>query len=117
MSKISYDPVAFDTEHAPWESWTKPGANGRVKIFHSNGKRLRLLELPPGFDEEHWCLVGHQGYVLEGNFTIVFDDQAIECRPGAAFSIPHGVRHRSRGSAEGRTLVFVVDEQAEQVLR
>ena len=117
MSKISYDPVAFDTESALWESWAKPGANGRVKIFHSNGKRMRLLELPPGFDEEHWCLVGHQGYVLEGNFTIIFDDQSIDCRPGAAFSIPDGVRHRSRGSAEGRTLVFVVDEQVEQASR
>ncbi|MGZ2746190.1 cupin domain-containing protein [Burkholderia stagnalis] len=117
MSKISYDPVVFDAEQKPWESWIKPGANGRVKIFHSNGKRLRLLELPPGFDEEHWCLIGHQGYVLEGCFTIIFDDQTFDCSPGAAFSIPDGVRHRSRGSLDSRTLVFVVDNQTEPASR
>ncbi|WDD95460.1 cupin domain-containing protein [Burkholderia sp. FERM BP-3421] len=117
MSNIAYDPVTFDAEQAPWERWTKPGADGRVKIFYSNGKRLRLLELPPGFDEQHWCLVGHQGYVLEGRFTIIFDDQTFDCHPGAAFSIPDGVRHRSRGAVDGRTLVFVVDNQTEAASR
>lgn len=109
MQKRAYDTVSFDTEKEPWTAWSKPGANGRVKIFHANGKRLRLLELPPGFDEEHWCLVGHQGYVLEGRFTILFDDASFDCGPGMAFSIPDGVRHRSKGSPDGRTLVFVVD--------
>lgn len=110
MEKRAYDTVSFDTTKEPWTAWSKPGANGRVKTFHSNGKRLRLLELPPGFDEEHWCLVGHQGYVLEGRFTIIFDDTSFDCSPGMAFSIPDGVRHRSKGHADGRTLVFVVDD-------
>lgn len=112
MSDELYDTVVFDAENATWESWSKPGANGRVKIFNSNGKRLRLLELPPGFDEQHWCLIGHQGYVLEGCFTIIFDDASFDCRPGMVFSIPDGVRHRSKGTQESRTLVFVVDASA-----
>lgn len=106
---IHYEPVVIDLEGADWQAWSKPGANGRVKLFKSNGKRLRLLELPAGFDEQHWCTVGHQGYVLEGSFTIIFDDGAYQCRPGMAFSIPDGVRHRSKGAADSRTLVFVVD--------
>lgn len=109
MTNTLYDTVAFDAVDADWELWSKPGANGRVKIFNSNGKRLRLLELPPGFDEQHWCLIGHQGYVLEGCFTIIFDDSSYECRPGMMFSIPDGVRHRSKGTQGSRTLVFVVD--------
>lgn len=105
-----YDAATFDMEEAPWQSWTKLGANGRVKLTVSNGKRLRLLELPVGFDEQHWCTIGHQGYVLQGHFTIIFDDAAHECRPGSAFSIPDGVRHRSKGASDMTTLVFVVDD-------
>ncbi|MDJ0946580.1 MAG: cupin domain-containing protein [Kiloniellales bacterium] len=110
MSKESYDPVTFSLDKAPWTAWSKPGADGRVKIFEANGKRIRLLELPPGFNEEHWCLVGHQGYVLKGRFTIIFDDASFDCEPDMAFSIPDGVRHRSRGSSDSETLVFVVDD-------
>jgi quercetin dioxygenase-like cupin family protein len=106
----AYEPVVQDFGAAPWETWSKPGADGRVKLFKSNGKRLRLLELPPGFDEQHWCTVGHQGYVFEGRFTIIFDDAHFACGPGMAFSIPDGVRHRSRGAADAKTLVFVVDD-------
>lgn len=109
MESRTFDHVSFDAESEPWIPWTKPGANGRVKTFISNGKRLRLLELPPGFDEEHWCLVGHQGFVLEGRFTIIFDSAAFDCGPGMAFSIPDGVRHRSKGATDGPTRVFVVD--------
>lgn len=104
-----YDPVVMNLPLAHWQDWTKPGANGRVKLFKSNGKRLRLLELPPGFDEQNWCSVGHQGYVFEGSFTIIFDDGQYPCGPGMAFSIPDGVRHRSRGAPDSKTLVFVVD--------
>ncbi|WP_349360646.1 hypothetical protein [Stappia sp.] len=110
MTETRYDPVAYPLQDVEWTTWSKPGAEGRVKIFKSNGKRIRLLELPPGFEEENWCLAGHQGYVLKGNFTIIFDDQTFDCHPNMAFSIPDGVRHRSRGSMDSETLVFVVDD-------
>ncbi len=110
MDKLQYDPVVFDVPKAPWAPWEKPGANGQVKVFRSNGKRLRMLELPAGFDELNWCLAGHQGYVIEGRFTIIFDDKTFECSPGMAFSIPDGVRHRSKGATHSRTVVFVVDD-------
>lgn len=107
---VSYDHVTFDMETADWQAWSKPGANGRVKIFRSNGHRIRLLELPAGFNEQNWCLAGHQGYVLKGRFTIEFDDRSFDCHPGMAFSIPDGIRHRSRGAEDSETLVFVVDK-------
>jgi len=112
MGKSNYDHVIFDTKNEPWTTWSKPGANGQVKIFRSNGKRLRLLELPPSFDEQQWCLIGHQGFVIEGRFTIIFDDASFDCSPGMAFSIPDGVRHRSKGAPNSRTIVFVVDDLA-----
>ncbi len=109
MTGKPYDPVTFDIDAAQWQTWSKPGANGRVKLFKSNGKRIRILELPPGFNEEKWCLAGHQGYVIKGCFTILFEDRSFDCRPGMAFSIPDGVPHRSRGMKDEETVVFVVD--------
>lgn len=113
MNSVSYEPVVIDLPAVPWQAWTKPGANGSVKLLKSNGKRIRLLELPAGFDEQNWCTVGHQGYVLEGEFTIIFEDKDWACGPGMAFSIPDGVRHRSRSASQAKTLVFVIDNVLE----
>ena len=102
--------VGVDFPHLEWTDWHKAGANGRVKIVYSGGKRLRLLELPTGFNEEEWCRKGHWGYVLEGEFVIHFADRKAVCRPGMGFVIPDGDPHRSQGYDQGTTLVFVVDE-------
>lgn len=110
MADGTYDKVVFDATNEEWMKWSKPGADGRVKVFNSNGKRLRLLELPAGFDEQHLCVIGHQGYVLTGSFTIIIDGSEHKCRPGNLFSIPHGIPHRSRGDENEVTTVFVVDD-------
>ncbi len=102
-------PVGIDFPNQDWEAWHKPGAEGRVKIAYVAGQRLRLLELPPGFDEQHWCLVGHTGYVLQGEFTIHFKDRSVACRPGMAFVIPDDEEHRSSGAEGEATVVYVVD--------
>ncbi|MBQ0891738.1 cupin domain-containing protein [Micromonospora purpureochromogenes] len=103
-------PVGIDFPGAEWEKWNKPGAEGRVKIAYVGGRRLRLLELPPGFDEHEWCLRGHTGYVLQGEFTIHFKDRSVPCRPGMGFVIPDDEEHRSQGSHGEPTVVFVIDE-------
>lgn len=102
--------VGIDFPGQEWTTWNKPGAVGRVKMTHVRGQRLRLLELPAGFAEEEWCLRGHTGYVVQGEFVVRFDDHEVPCGPGMAFTIPDGVRHRSRGMREQATVVFVVDE-------
>lgn len=101
--------VDIDFPNTEWVRWEKPGANGRVKMVHSDGTRFRILELPPGFNEEHWCEKGHVGYVFEGEFVIQFKDREVTCGPGMAFNIPDGDPHRSRGLESGPTVVFVVD--------
>ncbi|RZU53885.1 cupin domain [Krasilnikovia cinnamomea] len=102
-------PVGIDFPNAEWETWHKPGADGRVKIAYVGGQRLRLLELPAGFDEHEWCVRGHSGYVLQGEFTIHFRDRSVPCRPGMAFVIPDDDEHRSQGSNDEPTVVFVID--------
>ena len=70
---------------------------------------MRLLRYSPDFLADHWCEVGHLGYVLEG-------DLLIELRDGSeyvvtacmSFQIPSGTApHRvaSRGGAR----VLIVD--------
>jgi mannose-6-phosphate isomerase-like protein (cupin superfamily) len=104
--------VGIDFEALPWEKSLKAGAHGRVKTAHTQGFRIRLLELPVGFDEQEWCTRGHQGYVLRGEFTIHFDDRSVACRPGMGFVIPGAERHRSSGSGTEETVVYVIDEVA-----
>ena len=103
--------VGIPLSKTDWEAWVKPGAMGRVKLARVFGKRVRILELPEGFDEENWCEKGHQGYVLKGSFTITFEtgDEFV-CEEGDAFVIPDDIKHRSRGTKDGQTVVFVVDE-------
>lgn len=103
--------VGVDLAGVEWESWTKPGAVGRVKLLYQNGRRFRLLELPPGFGELHWCEVPHTGYVLQGEFVVMFSDREVPCHPGMAFDIPTEP-HRSRGADDSPTIVFVVDDVA-----
>jgi len=112
MTFVDRQIVAVDFPNIPWTTWKKPGAEGRGKLLHTQGKRFRILELPPGFDEESWCDRGHDGYVIEGEFMTIFEDGGTaSCKPGMAFCIPDGVAHRSKGSTTSKTVVVVVDEE------
>ncbi|MFD0588651.1 AraC family ligand binding domain-containing protein [Paenibacillus sp. GCM10027627] len=110
MEQNIKDLCGIDFPNMEWTTWEKPGANGRVKMCFVGNKRLRLLELPPGFNEENWCSKGHIGYVLQGEFTIHYSDRQVACSPGMGFVIPDGDPHRSQGMLEGPTVVFVIDE-------
>lgn len=103
--------VRINLPEMKWQAWSKPGATGRVKMTRAFGKRVRVLELPPGFDEETWCDKGHQGFVLKGEFTVTLETGAeYTCKKDDAFVIPDKIRHRSRGTKSEATIVFVVDE-------
>ncbi|WFU44601.1 hypothetical protein QA640_20415 [Bradyrhizobium sp. CB82] len=111
QSALKRSPVRINLPEISWDKWSKPGADGRVKLARAFGKRVRILELPKGFDEQNWCDKGHQGFVLEGEFTISFETgDEFTCKQNDAFVIPDNIRHRSRGAASGQTVVFVVDE-------
>lgn len=38
--------------------------------------RMRTVSYPPGFIMDHWCDVGHFGYVLSGEVTIEFHNKS-----------------------------------------
>ena len=47
MTFVDRQIVAVDFPNIPWTTWKKPGAEGRVKLLNTQGKRFRILELPP----------------------------------------------------------------------
>lgn len=100
MSALKQSTVRINLPEMSWDKWVKPGADGRVKLARAFGKRVRILELPEGFDEQNWCDKGHQGFVLEGEFTISFETgDEFTCKQNDAFVIPDNSRPSSPARA------------------
>jgi Cupin domain len=91
----------------PWE-----GAGGsRSKTWVAGNRRYRLLELTPALDHPDWCVVGHQGYVVEGEFELRFENGVERLSPGDAFDVPSGEGHKHTPRAlSDRVVLFVLDE-------
>ena len=89
--------------------WDSPMAGVRHKCVDLGDSRVRLVEysseMPP-----HWCDKGHQGYVIEGEMEIEFENTRAVYGPGDAILIPDGPEHKHRARvASGRALVFMVE--------
>ena len=76
--------------------WASPAPHVRQKAQELGGQRIRLLELSRGLEHPEWCLAGHVGYVLEGEFALEFDDGTVELKPGDGFILPAGQAGRHR---------------------
>ena len=96
--KIAFDSIA----------WEAPMAGLRFKAGKQGGKQLRLVEYTSDM-EPHWCEKGHVGYVLEGQFEIRFEGQAIIFNAGDGVFIPPGAEHKHMGRSitDGVRAVFV----------
>jgi quercetin dioxygenase-like cupin family protein len=79
-------------------SWEAPMDGVRSKAAQQGGRQLRLVEYTPAM-EPHWCERGHIGYVLDGRFEILFDDQTVVYEKGDGVFIPSGRAHRHMGRA------------------
>jgi hypothetical protein len=53
--------------------WNEPSKGIRTKIFISGNQQIRLVEFSEGFTEQDWCIKGHTGYVLNGEFSIDYN--------------------------------------------
>ena len=53
--------------------WINVGLSVRYKAYVNGNQQLRLLEFSEGFIEAEWCLHGHTGYVLDGEFSLDFN--------------------------------------------
>ncbi|NPV00881.1 MAG: cupin domain-containing protein [Brevinematales bacterium] len=64
----------------------------------SGRKQLRLVEYSHDFVEPDWCVKGHTGYVLDGEFEIDFRGTVVHYHTGDAILIPPGAEngHKAR---------------------
>ena len=72
--------VLVNLEELPW---TSGGPGVRAKTAVRRGRRARLVEFSEGFVEPGWCTSGHEGQVLEGEFTLRF-------KSGGGLRLKHG---------------------------
>ena len=100
----------IDFPSIDWERVTANGMDGRVKKWMGNGRRIRVLELSPKWNEQVWCETGHSAYVLDGTLFLNFETghETLEIRKGEGFSVPLGTKHKA--SCKKKTLVFFVDD-------
>ena len=67
------DKHLFDFEEM---EWTNGSVGMRYKKFIGGNQQLRLVEFSEGFIEPDWCLKGHAGIVLDGEFALDFARRA-----------------------------------------
>lgn len=84
--RVDFDPI-------PWQS---PLEGVRFKAFVDGGRRVRLVEYSREFVEPEWCLKGHIGYVLDGEFEIDFNGHIVHYAPGDGIFIPSGEEHKHK---------------------
>jgi hypothetical protein len=44
------------------------------RTVQAGSTRIRIVDYPPGFRADHWCLKGHVVHVLSGRFTTEHKD-------------------------------------------
>lgn len=51
---------------------------------------MRLVEFSEGFIEPDWCMNGHAGYIIAGEFTLDFNGRQERFKKGDILFIPTG---------------------------
>jgi quercetin dioxygenase-like cupin family protein len=88
----------------------EPGV--RARVDEAGGRRFALVEYAPGAGRAHWCEVGHEGYVLEGEvaFELAGHDEPLVVRAGQGFVLPERLPHLGRNrSADAPMRMLIVD--------
>jgi quercetin dioxygenase-like cupin family protein len=98
--------VAFDEM-----AWQQVRPDVRQKVYCEGSRQLRLVEFATTDGPEHWCDVGHIGYVLKGSLEISFDGQVLAFKTGDGLFIPDGAqsRHRAVSIEPGTQLLMIED--------
>ena len=102
--------VLVDFEILPWEAGG-PGVRAKSVVRH--GRRARLVEFSEGFAEPGWCTSGHEGQVLEGQFTLRFKSGgSLRLNHGDVVLIPAGEEqaHRPEMQPGDRALLLLFED-------
>ncbi|TWU59951.1 Cupin domain protein [Rubripirellula tenax] len=93
----------------PWVDLA-PGAREK-RVAHSEGV-LRLVEFSPPFIEDDWCVKGHCGYVLDGQFSIQFGDRVEILQAGDGILIPAGQSNAHKAIVQQPVLLLLMERGA-----
>ena len=91
--------------------WQQIRPDVRQKTYCEGSRQVRLVEFDISDGAEHWCEVGHIGYVLKGGLSISFDGQVISFKAGDGLFIPAGAasKHKAVAISPGTQLLMVED--------
>jgi quercetin dioxygenase-like cupin family protein len=91
--------------------WQQIRPDVRQKVYCEGSRQVRLVEFDTSDGAEHWCEVGHIGYVLKGALSISFDGQVISFKAGDGLFIPAGAasKHKAVSISPGTQLLMVED--------
>jgi ethanolamine utilization protein EutQ (cupin superfamily) len=73
--------------------WVESGTGIRYKCFEKEGKKIRLMELYDTYSDTDWCINGHISYILEGRFTVKFENHTEMFNTGDLVFIQDGTKH------------------------
>ncbi len=73
--------------------WIEAGNGIRYKLFQKDGRIIRLMELSDKYSDIDWCMNGHAAYILDGKFTVKFENHTEIFNAGDTVFIPAGTKH------------------------
>ena len=82
----------------------------RFKRYTAGNKQLRLVEYTHDFVEPDWCVKGHTGYVIDGEFEIDFHGTFVRYHTGDAILIPPGAENRHKAKILSPTAAVFLSE-------
>ena len=92
-------------------NWDNPSAGVEQKIVSNGIIKMRLLRFNDNFVEEHWCVKGHIGYVLDGEMTIDFNGKKEAYKRGDGLWIEAGEANKHKASiAKGLFVEMILFE-------
>jgi quercetin dioxygenase-like cupin family protein len=89
--------------------WHQVRPDVRQKVYCEGSRTVRLVEFETSDGPEHWCEVGHIGYVLKGSLRIDINGSVITFKTGDGLFIPSGAdsKHRAVWIDGGTQLLMV----------
>lgn len=76
--------------------WTNAGTGVRYKRYINGNQQLRIVEFSEGFVDLDWCLHGHAGIVLDGEYSIDYNGKLERYKKGDVIFIPSGEQDKHK---------------------
>lgn len=73
--------------------WISAGDGIRYKCFEKGKQKIRLMDLNDMYSDTDWCQNGHAAYILDGRFTVKFEDHTETFNAGDTVFISAGMKH------------------------